>query len=286
MPIAADAVSIEETLVVLLLIAAAVAVAVRRVGVPYTVGLVVVGLVVGFGVAFGVARSRRGTGSATPGAAARVPVPPIATLPPTSAAPADPAASALSGLVVRQSELSAGTTVEVIPGGDQVSGQTTLDVCNGTFPSESLRTARLQVAAVDVQGSVALSTEAVLYPNPVATAQAFGELHAVATHCPSSPVVSPVGGRTLTTRFNPAPDGAWPQVPTVERLAFDVVSTDQSGQSQHAVAVYLRRGRALVGVYFPAPDGPQPAVSGQTTIPGIVSLVATRLAQLPTSVVG
>ena len=47
MPIAADAVSIEETLVVLLLIAAAVAVAVRRVGVPYTVGLVVVGLIVG-----------------------------------------------------------------------------------------------------------------------------------------------------------------------------------------------------------------------------------------------
>ncbi len=47
MPIAADAVSIEETLVALLLIAAAVAVAVRRVGVPYTVGLVVVGLVVG-----------------------------------------------------------------------------------------------------------------------------------------------------------------------------------------------------------------------------------------------
>ena len=47
MPIAADAISIEETLVVLLLIAAAVAVAVRRVGVPYTVGLVVVGLVVG-----------------------------------------------------------------------------------------------------------------------------------------------------------------------------------------------------------------------------------------------
>lgn len=47
MPIAADAVSIEETLVALLLIAAAVAVLARRVGVPYTVGLVVVGLVVG-----------------------------------------------------------------------------------------------------------------------------------------------------------------------------------------------------------------------------------------------
>lgn len=47
MPIAADAVSIEEALVALLLIAAAVAVVVRRVGVPYTVGLVVVGLVVG-----------------------------------------------------------------------------------------------------------------------------------------------------------------------------------------------------------------------------------------------
>jgi CPA1 family monovalent cation:H+ antiporter len=47
MPIAADVVSIEGTLVLLLLVAAVVAVAVRRVGMPYTVGLVVVGLAVG-----------------------------------------------------------------------------------------------------------------------------------------------------------------------------------------------------------------------------------------------
>ena len=42
-----EAATVEETLVLLLIIAATVAVIARRVGVPYTVGLVVVGLVLG-----------------------------------------------------------------------------------------------------------------------------------------------------------------------------------------------------------------------------------------------
>ena len=38
-----------------------------------------------------------------------------------------------------------------------------------------------------------------------------------------------------------------------------------SGQSPaRSVAVYLRRGRALLGLYFPQPDGAQPAVAGKT----------------------
>jgi hypothetical protein len=235
-----------------------------------------IGFIVGFGVAFGVTASRDGTNAA----------PPTTTAPPVALAPSGPVASALSGLVVRQSDLTAGDTVQVIPAGDQVSGQTTLDLCNGTFPSESLRTARLQVAAADAQGSTVLSTEAVLYQNPAATIQAFNELRSVAAQCPATPVVSPVGEPTVTTRFSAAPDSTWPQVPTVDRLAFDFVSVDPSGLSHHAVAVYLRRGRALMGLYFQAPDGPQPSVSGQTTIPDIVNVFATKVAQLPSSVVG
>ena len=47
MPLATSATSVEEALVALLLIAAAVAVVARRAGAPYTVGLVLVGLAVG-----------------------------------------------------------------------------------------------------------------------------------------------------------------------------------------------------------------------------------------------
>ena len=200
-------------------------------------------------------------------------------------AAADPSASVLSGLVVSQADVATNVTVQLLPGGNQVSGQPTLDLCNATFPSESLRTARLQVAAVDDLGDAQLSTEAVLYKNTAATVQAFSELRAAAANCPSGPVASPVGEPTATTHFNPAPDGAWPQVPGVERLAFDFVTTDQSGQSQHSLAVYLRRGRALLGVYFPHPDGAQSAVKGQTSIASIVNVFATRMAQLPAAAV-
>ena len=66
---------------------------------------------------------------------------------------------------------------------------------------------------------------------------------------------------------------------------FDFVATDASGQSHHIIAVYLRRGRALMGVYFPQPDGTQAPVDGQTTIAGIVNVFATRMANLAASTV-
>ena len=47
----------------------------------------------------------------------------------------------------------------------------------------------------------------------------------------------------------------------------------------------LRRGRILMGVYFAHPDGAQPAIQGQTTVAGIVDLLAKRIAQVPASVV-
>ena len=201
----------------------------------------------------------------------------------SASGPSDPSASVLSGLVVNQADVAQTEIVRTLAGGTEVAGQPTLDLCNANFPSESLRTARLQVAAVDAQGDGVLSTEAVLYSNPAATTQAFSELKSTAANCPSGPVVSPAG--TTTTKFNPPPDGSWPSVPGVERLAYDFVSTDDGGQTQHTVAVYLRRGRVLMGVYFPRPDGAQPSVRGQTTMAGIVNLFAARLAQLSAAVV-
>lgn len=208
---------------------------------------------------------------------------PTTTIPPASS---DPAAPALSRAVLQQSDVPPGYIVGLIQGGNSVTGEATLDLCNGTFPSEALRTAREQVAAIDAQGNDVLSTEGVAYRNAAATVQAFHELKSVAARCPSTPVVSPVGEPTVTTHFNPPPDGSWPNVAGVSRLAYDFVTTDLVGTTEHSVAVYLRRGRILMGVYFPNPGPNQVAVDGRTTMAGIVEIFADRLAQLPASLVG
>jgi len=198
---------------------------------------------------------------------------------------ADPSGSALFSLIVTQDDVAAPSKVALLPGGNGVS-RATLDLCNGRFPSESQRTARLQDVVTDGGGEQPLSTEAVLYGGPAGPAQAFSELAAVSAACPATPVAGPNGAPPVVTRFDPAPDGTWPQTTTVSRMAFDFTTTDALGRTSHTIAVYLQRGRVLMGVYFFHPDGIQASVAGQTTIPGIVAVFAGRMAALPTSVVG
>lgn len=197
----------------------------------------------------------------------------------------DRSTAALANLVVKPEDVPATARVVVFPGGVGL-GEPTLNLCNGTYPSESRRTARFQDAVLDSEEQLVLSTEAVLYPDGAATTQAFGELRSVVRACPSTPVQSPIGEPPLITTFGPAPDAGWPQTAMVNRLAFDLTTDDGSGQPRRTIAVYLQRGRALLGVYFSLPDRPQLAIDGQTTIPGIVGVFAARLAALPVSVVG
>jgi hypothetical protein len=206
---------------------------------------------------------------------------------PTPTAPSqsrDPSAGLLADLIVNDADVGSSQQVAGLPGGNGLT-QPTLDLCNGTFPSEGQRTARLQVRAVDSNGETTLSTEAVLYSSGAGTMAAFNELKDTAAKCPSKPVESPVGLPTVTTRFGPAPDTDWPQVPSVERLAFAFESVDASGESTHSVAVYLRRGRALLGVYFSHADAPTAVVQGKTALGDIVTIFANRLAKLPVAAV-
>jgi hypothetical protein len=205
------------------------------------------------------------------------------TTPSTAPVSSDPDRAVLGQLIVRPADVGPTRTVLLLRNGNRTS-QPTLDLCNGTFPSEKLRTAHLQVAAVNGAGTTSLSTEAVLYRNPAATEQGFAELRKVRAACPNTPVVSPVKEATARTTFKAAPDGTWPRTPTVDRQAYNFVTT-AAGQSSASIAVYLRRGRVLVGLYFLQPNAAQAPVAGKTTIAGIVGVFEGRLAQLPASVV-
>ena len=224
--------------------------------------------------------------TAPPGSPPTVPTVP-ATPSPSSSTPvsSDPSASFLQRLVVRQVDVSPANTVQLLDGGNLVKGQTTLDLCNGRYPSESLRSARLQVVEYDGAGSGVLSTEAVLYRHGRDAVQAMGEVRSVAKACPHGPVVSPVNEPTVTTRFQAPPDRSWPKVAGVTRQAYAFTTTDVAGLTETHIAVYLQRGRLLEGVYFPAPNGAQPPVEGQTAIDAIVHLFEQRIADLPASAV-
>jgi hypothetical protein len=205
---------------------------------------------------------------------------------PTTAPDSGPTAAdarALSQLVIQQADAGPTRVVLLIPNGNRTS-EPTLDLCNGTFATEKLRVARLQVAELDSAQRLLLSTEAVTYRNATATKSAFAELRKVAAACPHAPVKSPVKEGTAETRFNPPPDKAWPHTPSVERLAYSLVTT-AAGTKNTSIAVYLRRGRVLLGLYFPQPDGPQPAVDGKTSVESIVGLFEARMAHLPKTVV-
>jgi hypothetical protein len=250
---------------------------------PPVVLAVVLGLFLGIAGAAVLFRSSPSTPPPGAGGSAAGRAPATAPSPPSGST--DPSTTALSSVVVRQADVARSVTVALLPGGAGL-GRPTMDLCNGTFPSEARRTARLQNVAIDGTGEPTLSTEAVLYAGSGGATQALSEVKAVAAACPPTPVASPVDDPTVITTLGPPPDGDWPQTPSVSRVAFDVTTDDGADPPTHSLAVYLQRGRALLGVYFFQPDAPQAVVAGQTTVGGIVGVFASRLAALPTSVVG
>jgi hypothetical protein len=241
------------------------------------VGAVVVGVLVGL---IGIALSTRSSPSSNAGPDSTVEPSPSTTAPSVSLG-TDPSANALGTLVVKPEDVPTSAEVVIFPGGIGLD-QPTLDLCNGSYPSESKRTARIQDAVLDARGNGFLSTEAVLYADSGGTTQGFAELESIVAACPRTPLGQP----PAVTTFGARPDANWPQVPTVNRRAYDFTVDNSAGERSRTVAVYLQRGRVLLGLYFYQPDGPQMPVGGQTTIEGIVGVFAGRVAALPTSVVG
>lgn len=91
----------------------------------------------------------------------------------------------LESLVLKARDIGSGASEEPFPGGNRVQGQVTLDLCEGSFPSEALRTGRLQVAFLDGGRRIVVSNEVVSYRAGGAR-QAYEEVRAVARRCPST----------------------------------------------------------------------------------------------------
>ncbi len=211
--------------------------------------------------------------STSPVSTSPVSTSPVSTSPATTRPRMQDAALAAS-LALTGTDL-AGLTFRLAEAGDLVEGTVTLDVCNGSFPSEALRTGRYQ-QVIGKDGNGIASDENVVYRTVAAATQAMAEIRRAATNCPADFVPSPLSGG-LPTRFT-IKEIPLTSVPgaVADAVALDVALLDQSGRQATLVTVYQRRGRVLVGIYARDLD----------TARGLVAASAKKLAALDRADVG
>jgi len=124
----------------------------------------------------------------------------------------------------------------------------TLDLCGVDYPSEQLRTARLQVDYLRNGGTLGLSNEVVVY-KPGGTSQAMREVIAHAINCPHTPITPGVQGLPkLVFEITRIKDSHLLKDYLAVRIR--VTGTVKGKHyDQTSYAVYQRLGNVFSGVY-------------------------------------
>ena len=162
---------------------------------------------------------------------------------------------ALESIGLQPGDVSSSMTVGTIPDGDGL-GAPTLDFCDGRYPSESLRVARLQRAAYDTDGNFAgISSEVVVYANAVAAKQALAEAIKVRKACPTGTEFTSRDGHKLSFTFHSAPGPS--STPLVDANSRLVIHTTMlvDAEKRRAFIVYQIYGRVLAALYVSEAGG-------------------------------
>ena len=159
----------------------------------------------------------------------------------------------LSKFVLQGSQIARGYKLAAYPGGSSFIGETTLDLCGGSYPSENLRTGRLQVSYAHPKKTVDISNEVVTYVSGGAQ-QALAEVSKVAHTCSTKSVIQKRGVVTTTFHATPVHD---PKLPH-NTVAVKLVIKQTNGKkhvTQTGIAIYEVKGNTLSGVYTFATKG-------------------------------
>ena len=155
----------------------------------------------------------------------------------------------VDAIVLKASQVGPGYRASVIPGGRQVAGEVTLDLCDYTFASESQRIARIQEEYIKRATLPAVSNEVVAY-RPGGTTAALSELQRAARDCPPTPRTGPSVGDDVPTTFRLTKL-------TVPHLAASYVAVriyatatvDGHKQAINGDAIYQFSGNVMSAVY-------------------------------------
>jgi hypothetical protein len=179
-------------------------------------------------------------------------------------------------VALRKADLPTDKTFAVSPHGGELTGQATMDLCNGTFPSEAKRVARFEVEADTPDKHLYIANENVFYSRPEDGESALQELRVTIANCPPNTFMpGPPGGPAVKYDIKIVPDSQ------LDGLAADHVGvsgllTLQNGPSTSLAGIYQRRGRLMVALYGHTIDDLLP----------FAHLLNNRLEALPASQVG
>ncbi len=153
----------------------------------------------------------------------------------------------LRRVVLTGAQVGSGYKLAAFPGGTSFIGETTLDLCAGTYPSETLRTGRLQVSYSHPANTVAVSNEVVTYV-PGGAQLALAEVTDVARSCARKPVTTTANGVTTTFKTMPLTDKQLPPGAVVVKLEIHA-HAGKKHANETGIAIYQVKGDTLSGVY-------------------------------------
>lgn len=153
----------------------------------------------------------------------------------------------LSHLVLAGSQIGAGYKLEAYPFGNSIIGEATLDLCAASYPSEVLRTGRLQVRYAHSGNGLAVSNEVVTYV-PGGAKEALNEVTEVAKACAKKPAVLTQAGVTETYKVALLNDPKLPAGAIAVRIQIEITK-GKKHTTQTGVAVYQVKGNTLSGLY-------------------------------------
>lgn len=164
----------------------------------------------------------------------------------------DPTQEFLASIGLQASDFATDVNIQLIQQGDTLAGHT-LDFCGGVFPSEDLRLARRQVAAVDADGNyLGFSSEAVQYESAEAAQQAINEMVQQKLQCNDGATYTADDGFDYSLTFHPAPGpDATLLVPIRQRMILHMVMSSENGSTAYLLALQIR-GNTLLGLYASA----------------------------------
>jgi len=163
-------------------------------------------------------------------------------------------------LVLQPTQVGSGYQLYARPDGIGVKNTITLDLCGRkNYPSEKLRTNRLQVNYAAKGNNLGLSNEVVAY-KPGGAQQAMHEVTQHATHCPRTPVVTGEAGvpplRFTITRLSDSKLLKGYLAVKIRVRGSVNVNGKAQRVDQTSYAVYQRLGNVLSGTYSYGPNTP------------------------------
>jgi hypothetical protein len=163
-------------------------------------------------------------------------------------------------LVLQPTQVGSGYQLYARPDGIGVHNTVTLDLCGRkNYPSEKLRTTRLQVNYAAKGNDLGLSNEVVTYKAGGAE-QAMREVTEHATHCPTTPIVTGEAGvpplRFTITRLSDSKLLKGYLAVKIRVRGTVKVNGKAQKVDQTSYAVYQRFGSVLSGTYSYGPNTP------------------------------